>query len=91
MADGMTPAQRSIRASLAAHSRWAGETNRKEALQAARDGLLARFERQVDPDGVLEPQERALRAESARQAFYKAMQLKSSRSRAAKRGKQKAA
>jgi hypothetical protein len=82
-----------MRASLAAHSRWAGEPDRKEALQPARDGLLARFERQVDPDGVLDPGERAKRAESARQAFYKAMQLKSSRSRAAKRGgsKRKAA
>jgi hypothetical protein len=87
MADELTPAQRSIRASLAAHSRWAQETDRKEAMQPALNGMLARFERQVDPDGVLNPAERAKRAESAKKAYYRALQLKSSRSR----GKKKAA
>ncbi|GAA1550686.1 hypothetical protein GCM10009827_084180 [Dactylosporangium maewongense] len=82
----MTPAQRTMRASLAAHTRWAVEPDREKALQPARDGLLARFERQVDPDGVLPPAERARRAESARKAFYRSMQLKSSRARAARRG-----
>ncbi|GAA0720282.1 hypothetical protein Drose_06575 [Dactylosporangium roseum] len=91
MADELTPAQRSMRASIAAHSRWAREPDRKEAMRPALDGMLARFEKQVDPDGVLEPHIRAERAESAKKAYYKALQLKSSRARAANRGKQKAA
>jgi hypothetical protein len=87
MADEMTPEQRKMRASLAAHTRWAQETNRKEAMRPALDGMLAKFEREVDPQGVLDPAERAMRAESAKKAYFKALQLKSSRSR----GKKKAA
>ncbi len=92
MTTEMTPEQRSMRASLASHTRWAHEPDRAEAMRPALDGLLARFEREVDPDGVLEPHVRAQRAESAKKAYFKALQLKSSRSRAAKRaGKSKAA
>ncbi|MER7278332.1 hypothetical protein ABT369_28225 [Dactylosporangium sp. NPDC000244] len=87
MADEMTPAQRKMRASLAAHTRWAREADRKEAMRPALEGMLARFEREVDPDGVLEPHVRAERAESAKKAYFKSLQLKSSRSR----GKKKAA
>jgi len=44
---------------LAVHSR--GRTNTATARQA----FLARFEREVDPDGLLEPVERKRRAEYA--------------------------
>lgn len=37
----------------------------------AQDGLLARFERQVDPDGILDPDERVRRAEEARAAHFR--------------------
>jgi hypothetical protein len=87
MADEMTPEQRTMRASLAAHSRWAREPDREKAMRPALNGMLARFEREVDPDGALDPAERAKRAESAKKAYYKALQLKSSRAR----GKKKAA
>jgi hypothetical protein len=39
--------------------------------------MLAKFEREVDPDGALLPAERAKRAENARKAHYKRMALKS--------------
>jgi hypothetical protein len=39
--------------------------------------MLDKFERQVDPDGVLAPAERARRAEHARKAHFKRMALKS--------------
>lgn len=45
---------------------------------------MDRFERQVDPDGVLSPQERAARAEHARSAYFQSLALKSARTRAAK-------
>lgn len=91
MADELTPAQRSMRASLASHTRWANEPDRKEAMRPVLEGMLAKFEREVDPDGALEPDVRAALAESAKKAYYKRLQLKSSRARAARRGKPKAA
>jgi hypothetical protein len=65
-----TPAERSLRARSAAHFRWAKEPDRVAATAAARDGLQAKFERQVDPDGLLDPIDRAKRAESARKAYF---------------------
>jgi hypothetical protein len=42
---------------------------------------MARFERQVDPDHVLPPQERAWRAEHARKAHFARLALASARAR----------
>ena len=42
---------------------------------------MARFEREVDPDQVLPPDERARRAEHARKAYFQRLALKSARSR----------
>ena len=42
-----------------------------------RQGLQAKFEREVDPQGKLSPQERAKRAEYARKAHMQRMALKS--------------
>lgn len=76
----MTPEQRSQRARLAALSRWANEN---PAANAARGqaGLLAKFEREVDPDGVLAPTERTRRAEAARRAHMVRLSFRSSRNR----------
>jgi hypothetical protein len=68
----MTPAQRSYRARAAAYSRWARPTARQEQADAARAALWRRFERQVDPDSVLDEETRhelslaAARAHSAK-------------------------
>jgi hypothetical protein len=43
---------------------------------------MERFERQVDPDGVLSAQERARRAGAAMRAYFTALALRSSRARA---------
>lgn len=43
--------------------------------------MLEHFEREVDPEGILPPQERAKRAENARQANLARARLKSSRQR----------
>lgn len=68
-------------AKLAAHTSWAKTEDRSARTQAARDGLLAKFEREVDPGGVLDPAERAARAESARRAHYQRLALKSAQAR----------
>jgi hypothetical protein len=43
------------------------------------------FEREVDPDGVLDPRERARRAEHARKAYFLRLALSSAHARAARR------
>jgi hypothetical protein len=77
----MTPEQRVLRARLAAHTRWAKEQDRVAALAPARRALLDRFEREVDPDGVLSEAERARRADHARRAYMYRLALRSARVR----------
>lgn len=76
----LTPEQRTQRARLAAYTRWSQED---PAANAARGqaGLLARFERQVDPNNELAPAERTRRAEAARRAHMLSLAFKSSRAR----------
>lgn len=70
---------------LGAHTKWAQTEDRTAATQPARDGLMRKFEDQVDPDRVLPTAERAKRAESARKAHYQRLALKSVQSRRAKK------
>lgn len=60
-----------------AHSRH----DPRETTQKARAAFRSRFEREVDPDGVLSPEERTRRAEAARRAFYARLALASTRAR----------
>ena len=81
MALSLSPAQRALRARAAAHALHAqGGTSTKAGTAA----FLARFERQVDPDGVLPPEERARRADHARRSYMAGLALKASRARSAK-------
>jgi len=48
-------------ASIAGNTRWAYEQDRQGAPAPAREGMEARFEREVDPDGNLSAQERGPR------------------------------
>lgn len=74
----LTPSERTLRARTAAHRlHAAGGTN----TEPARRAFLERFEREVDPDGLLDPEERARRAEHARKAYFAGLALKSARAR----------
>jgi hypothetical protein len=77
----MTPEQRAFRARLAAHARWAKEADRSAALAPARRALSDRFEREVDPQGELSPEERARRVEHARKAYMYRLALRSAKAR----------
>ena len=77
----LTPSERSLRGQIAAHSSWAHTENRSARTAPARQAMLGKFEQQVDPDGVLTPAERALRAENARKAYFSRLALKSAQSR----------
>ncbi len=79
----MTPAERTLRARIAAYSLHAqGKTN----TAPARAAFLDRFEREVDSEGVLPPAERARRAKAARSAHFARMALKSAKNRQRKAG-----
>lgn len=78
------PDDRALRARLAAHASWANTPNRAARTAAARAALADRFERQVDPEGAMDPVERAKRAESARKAFYTRLAYRSVQARRAK-------
>jgi hypothetical protein len=71
----LTPEQRVLRARMgAARLHAKGKTN----TAPARAKFNERFEREVDPDGVLSPAERIRRAEHARRAYFTGLALKSS-------------
>lgn len=82
MAEPITPAQRSLRARLAAHTLHAQIVDPAAHTAPARRAFLDRFEREVDPDGTLPPAERARRAEHARKAYFTRLALASARARA---------
>lgn len=66
---------------LILHSRH----NSKDITSKARQAFLSKFERDVDPDGKLEPEERARRAGFARKAHFARLALRSAEVRKTKR------
>jgi hypothetical protein len=78
----LSPAERVLRAKHASHVRWKN-TPSAEASEQARERDTTRFEKEVDPEGILEPRERARRAEHARSAYYTKLAYASLRARRA--------
>ena len=62
------------------HSRY----DSTELTAPARKAFLDRFEREVDPDGKLDPKERARRAEHAKKAHMTRLALASAKARKAR-------
>src|SRR5262245_9788842 len=83
---GLTPTERSLRARLAAHAMHARHDARQTTVNG-RAAFLARFEREVDPEGTLDPKERQRRAENARRAYFARLQFASAKTRRAKRAR----
>jgi hypothetical protein len=82
--ESLSPAERSLRARLAAHAMHAKHDPRQTTANG-RAAFQARFEREVDPDGTLGPEERRRRAEHARSAYFARIQLASAKARRIKR------
>lgn len=76
----MTPAERSLRARIAAHVMHS-KNDAKAVTAKARAVFLDRFEREVDPDGELDAAERARRAEHAKRAYFTRLAMKSAQAR----------
>ena len=79
-AEWMTSQERQARARLAAHAMHSQHDSR-QTTQRARKAFLDRFEREVDPDCLLPPDERARRASQARSSYFVALALKSAQAR----------
>ena len=77
-------AERSLRARLAAYALHA-QRDPRETTANGRAAFLARFDREVDPEGLLEPDERRRRAEQARRAYFARLSLAAAQARRAKR------
>lgn len=71
----LTPSQRGRMGAHTVHAQ--GKTN----TAPARAAFDARFEREVDPDGVLTPFERAKRAEHARRLHFTRLAAASAKAR----------
>ena len=60
---------KNINARIAAEISWARTSDRSARTRPAREAFLKRFEREVDPDSELPPEERRRRAEHALRAY----------------------
>lgn len=73
-------ADRRLAASIAANARWS-RGGHAEHGQKIREARLRQYETQVDPDGRLDPADRARRAQNALSADMKRLALKSAQAR----------
>jgi hypothetical protein len=78
----LTPEQRSLRARIAANTRWSRENGRANAERAQR-GLLTKFYDQTDP--ALPDAERWRRADSLRRVHMQRLAFKSSKARGSRK------
>jgi hypothetical protein len=69
-----SPAETSLRGRIGAAVLPATRDSR-ETTAAGRRAFRDRFEREVDPDGVLPPEERARRAKAAKTAYFSRLSL----------------
>lgn len=80
----LSPSERSLRGSIAVNTSWANTADRSARTEPGRRSFLERFEREVDPDGTLDPADRAKRAEHARRAYFQRLAFQSAKARRAK-------
>jgi hypothetical protein len=79
------PAEMAMRGRIGAY-RLHSKYDPKETTAKARESFLSRFEREVDPEGVLPEAERLRRAEAARRAYFSQLAHKSAKARRARKG-----
>lgn len=80
----MTPADRRLHGRIGGLTAWS-RNDPATMVGPAHRGFRARFERLVDPDGTLDPRERAVRADRARRAHMLSLAAKSAESRRTKK------
>ena len=83
----LTPAQRSLRARIGAHAMHS-KYNAASTTARARETFLMGFEYRVDPERLLQPEERHLRAQHALKAHMSKLSLAAARARTRRREEQ---
>lgn len=78
------PSDRALVARIAASERWAHTHDRNAATAPARDARWQRYLDRVDPEGILDPAERARAAEHLRRADMSRLALRSAQARRAR-------
>lgn len=78
----MTPEQRRLRAKIAANARWSQPMARADQADAARLAIFARLEREVDPEGILDADQRAVLVRAAARRLSAKMNAIRARKRA---------
>ncbi len=68
-------------AKIAANTHWSKVPDRAARTAGARSVFLQKFEREVDPDGVMSPADRAKAAENARKAHFQRLARRSAQAR----------
>jgi hypothetical protein len=81
----MTSEQRSLAAKVAVHAQLAKCEDWTARTEPARKAAWDRFEHEVDPEGRLDPVQRAKMADQARKAYFTRLALASAKARAAKK------
>ena len=76
----LSPSERSMRAQIAANTRWSKEDPAQQ-VAVLRRGFFQKFLDQVDPNGVLPEAERVRRAESAMRAHMLKLSFKAAKAR----------
>lgn len=76
---------------VAAYTSWANTADPSARTAPGRTAALARFERQIDPDGSMPAAERARRAEAAKKAYFIELARKSAIARRRRKGGKAAA
>src|ERR1700749_4987078 len=71
---------------IAAEISWSRTYDRSARTRPAREAFLKRFEREVDPDGTLPPEERRRLAEHAKRAYMLRLAKRAVASRRAQLG-----
>jgi hypothetical protein len=69
---------------IAAEISWARTHDRAARTRPARETFLKRFEKEVDPDGTLPPEERRQRADHAKRAYMLQLAKRSGAARKAR-------
>jgi hypothetical protein len=77
----LNESERRMRASIASNTSCANTSDFSERTAAARASFLSRFEKEVDPEGVLPEADRVRRAEHLRKAYFQRLALRSAQAR----------
>ena len=77
----LTPSERTLRAQIAANTRWSTPGQREAQSTGQRERIKDRFRNSIDPERKLQPQELERLAEAALRAHMARLALKASKAR----------